>query len=148
MYIRRKVFSLGEGNIDYDYNIYQQLYSEAFEDGVDYAIEKMFGSGDEPVKSSQGRGWGLLGTYGGGNAAYLTGRTAGRRAIRKDKTNKEVLRDATIASITAGAADNAIKHAVGAKAVTPLMLAHDVLGTAAGVHGARKNAKAEIKARS
>ena len=42
MYIRRKVFSLGEGDIDYDYNIYQQLYSKAFEDGVDYVIEKMF----------------------------------------------------------------------------------------------------------
>ena len=46
MYIRRKVFSLGEGNIDYDYNIYQKLYSEAFEDGVNYAIEKMFADFD------------------------------------------------------------------------------------------------------
>ena len=53
MYIRRKVFSLGEGNIDYDYNIYQQLYSEAFEDGIDYAIEKMFASKGQKKKNKQ-----------------------------------------------------------------------------------------------
>lgn len=39
MYTRRKVFSIAN---DYDYNdYYERLYSEAFEDGVDYA-ERMF----------------------------------------------------------------------------------------------------------
>ena len=55
MYIRRKVFSLGEGNIDYDYNIYQQLYSEAFEDGIDYAIEKMFADEEEDDEKKKNR---------------------------------------------------------------------------------------------
>ena len=55
MYIRRKVFSLGEGNIDYDYNLYQALYSDyyyedpierfysdSFDEGVDFYAQKMF----------------------------------------------------------------------------------------------------------
>lgn len=42
MYTRRKVFSVAN---DYDYSdYYERLYSEAFEDGVNYA-EKMFGTG-------------------------------------------------------------------------------------------------------
>lgn len=41
MYTRRKVFSIAN-DYDYDYNdYYERLYSEAFEDGVDYA-ERMF----------------------------------------------------------------------------------------------------------
>ena len=40
MYTRRKVFSIAN---DYDYNdYYERLYSEAFDDGIDYAIEKYF----------------------------------------------------------------------------------------------------------
>lgn len=57
MYIRRKVFSLGEGNIDYDYNLYQALYSDyeddygdpierfysdSFDEGFDFYAQKMF----------------------------------------------------------------------------------------------------------
>ena len=57
MYIRRKVFSLGEGNIDYDYNLYQALYSDyeddyedpierfysdAFDEGFDFYVQRMF----------------------------------------------------------------------------------------------------------
>jgi len=42
MYARRKVFSLGDGNI------YQKLYSEAFEDGVSYAIQRMFADDYDP----------------------------------------------------------------------------------------------------
>lgn len=53
MYIRRKVFSLGEGNIDYDYNLYQALYSnyedpierfysDSFREGFDFYAQKMF----------------------------------------------------------------------------------------------------------
>ena len=40
MYTRRKVFSIAN---DYDYDdYYERLYSEAFDDGIDYAIEKYF----------------------------------------------------------------------------------------------------------
>ena len=40
MYTRRKVFSIAN---DYDYNdYYERLYSDAFDDGIDYAIEKYF----------------------------------------------------------------------------------------------------------
>ena len=66
MYIRRKVFSLGEGNIDYDYNLYQALYSDyeedyfdptydeverfysdSFDEGFDFYAQKMFGEFNE-----------------------------------------------------------------------------------------------------
>lgn len=145
MYIRRKVFSLGEGNIDYDYNIYQQLYSEAFDDGVDYAIEKMFGSGDEPVKSTKGRLWGLLGTGSGGNAAYLVGRHSARNGIREGDSDAEILKRATISGALAGAGNDLVMHGAGARYKGRLI--HDIVGTGLGVYGARKNAKEEIKAR-
>lgn len=61
MYIRRKVFSLGEGNIDYDYNLYQALYSDyedvsyedpierfysdSFDEGFDFYAQRMFSKG-------------------------------------------------------------------------------------------------------
>lgn len=41
MYIRRKVFSLGEGNIDY--NEVERFYSSAFDEGFDFYAQKMFG---------------------------------------------------------------------------------------------------------
>ena len=58
MYVRRKVFSIANDcdNFDNSYNEFddyfsQKLYSEAFENGVDYAIEKMFGDKLPPANS-------------------------------------------------------------------------------------------------
>jgi hypothetical protein len=58
MYVRRKVFSIANDYDDFD-NSYdefddyfsQKLYSEAFEDGIDYAIEKMFADKLPPANS-------------------------------------------------------------------------------------------------
>ena len=100
MYTRRKVFSLGEGNVDYDYNIYQQLYSEAFEDGVNYAIEKMFTSDNDLEKygdkidtsditkrdyfpKTAGFGFGRIGGAKAGSRAM-------KRAIERGESDEEV----------------------------------------------------------
>jgi hypothetical protein len=129
----------------------EKVYSEAFEDGVNYAIQKMFGKvmSKEDLKkleNDDGSTWGTLGFAGGGISAYQGGKHCAEKAAKEGKSDEEILRDATSGALASGAVTNAIHHLFW-KGHTPLYIAHSVAGTAAGVHGARENAKEIIRRR-
>lgn len=129
----------------------EKVYSEAFEDGVNYAIEKMFGKtmSDKDLKklkNEDGSAWGTLGFGGGGIAAYQAGKNRAEQAAKEGKSDEEILRDATSGALASGALINAVHHYFW-KSRTPLAFAHSVAGTASGVYGARENAKEIIRRR-
>jgi hypothetical protein len=129
--------------------IKEKIYSKAFEDGVNFAIQKMFGKmmSDkdlEKLKNDDGCAWGTLGFAGGGVSAYKSGKYRAEKAAKEGKSDEEILRDATSGALAGGAITNAVHHYFW-KGRSPLAIAHSIAGTASGVYGARENAKEIIR---
>jgi len=129
----------------------EKVYSEAFEDGVNYAIEKMFGKvmsdkDYEKIKNDEGKYWGALGFGGGGLASYQAGYRGAQKAAKEGMSDEEIMKKATEYALLGGTIQGGINH-IFWKGNTPLRIVHSVAGTAAGVHGARENAKEIIRRR-
>jgi hypothetical protein len=144
----------------------ERLYSEAFEDGVNYAIEKMFGENKELtdremdlVKNKKGRFVGILGTGGGGNVGYLLGRKMARDTIKKGGSDEDVKKQAMKGSLIGSAGTVALAAANGYAMMkhrnpgTPIefnpagLLFHAGRGIAGSVVGSKMNANEMIKRR-
>lgn len=145
----------------------ERLYSEAFEDGVNYAIQRMFSkekkeltdSEMDLVKNKKGRFVGMLGTVSGGNVGYLLGRKMARDKIREggsdEDVKKEAMKGSLIGSLGIIAAGTA-KGIAEAKAINPQarvtvnvpgLLFNVARGVGGAVVGSRMNADEMSKRR-
>jgi len=145
-------------------SIIEKLYSDAFEDGVNYAIEKMFAEEEKLtdremalINNKRGRLLGLLGTGGGGNTGYIIGRSQARKKIKEGASDEDVKKAAMKGSLIGSVVPTAGLHALGyIKSKRPGSFVefkpgsaafHAIRGAAGSVIGSRMNANEMIERR-
>jgi DNA-binding protein Fis len=139
--------------------IKEKIYSKAFEDGVDYAIEKMFAElkggylddifhpiNEEQVdpklkklsdytKNDEGQMLSLLGIGGGGISGYYAGRRGVRQGILRGDSDEDILKRAKRDSLVTGVL---VHSGTG----VPL-----IWGLPTAYYSSKKNAKEAIRLR-